>query len=188
MAKQFDSIEDVHRKFIEDQHIYFVGSAAAEGRVNVSPKGMDSLRVMDGQRVIWLNITGSGNETAGHLLENPRMTLMWCSFTKRPLILRVYGTARAVHRGDADWAQLAAPFPDRPENRQVFEVRVEMVQTSCGYAVPFMDYREERDTLSKWSAVRGEAELQTYWAERNAQTIDGFDTGIGASFPQDERV
>ena len=103
MAKQFECIEDVHRKFIKEQHLFFVGSAAAEGRVNVSPKGMDSLRVMDGNRVVWLNITGSGNETAGHLLENPRMTLMWCSFERRPLILRTYGMARAIHPRNDEW-------------------------------------------------------------------------------------
>lgn len=180
MAKQFDRIEDAHARFIGEQHLFFVATAAPEGRVNLSPKGMDSLRIAGPNRILWMNLTGSGNETAGHLRLSPRMTLMWCSFTTRPLILRAYGTARAVHRRDPDWTELAAEFPDRPENRQIYDMSVEMMQTSCGYAVPFMDYREERETLEKWSADRGEDGLRAYWAEKNTATIDGYDTGIAA--------
>ena len=111
MAKQFPEIDETQRKFIEEQHLFFVGTAAPDGRVNISPKGMDSLRVLDPNRIAWMNLTGSGNETAGHLLETDRMTLMWCSFTTRPLILRTYGTARTLHRGDAGWDELAELFP-----------------------------------------------------------------------------
>ncbi len=177
MAKQFQRIEEAHRAFIEDQHIFFVGSAAPEGRVNISPKGMESLRVMGENRIVWMNLTGSGNETAGHLLESPRMTLMWCSFTTRPLILRAYGSARATHPGDAGWADLAALFPPHRSARQVFDMDVDMVQTSCGYAVPFMEYAGERDTMQKWVDTRSDAELRAYWPERNAVTIDGKPTG-----------
>jgi len=178
MAKQFECIEDVHRKFIEEQHLFFVGSAAAEGRVNVSPKGMDSLRVMDGNRVVWLNITGSGNETAGHLLENPRMTLMWCSFTKRPLILRLYGTARTFHRTDAGWDERAGLFRAHRGARQIYDVTVDLVQTSCGYAVPFLDFAGDRDTLDKWTDDKSDEELHDYWQTRNTRTIDGKPTGM----------
>lgn len=178
MAKQFDRIEDDHRRFIEEQHIFFTGTAAPEGRVNVSPKGMDALRVLGPNRIIWRNITGSGNETAGHLLESPRMTLMWCSFTTRPLILRAYGTARTVQQGDADWDGMNGHFPAHRGARQVFEMAVEMVQTSCGYAVPFMEFRSDRDTLDKWTAGKSDDDLRAYWLEKNATTLDGKPTGI----------
>lgn len=107
MGKQFDEISDQHKKFIEEQHMFFTGSAAPTGRVNISPKGMDSLRVMGPNRVVWMNLTGSGNETAGHMLKDTRMTLMWCSFTTKPIILRCYGTAKTYHINDAGWDDLA---------------------------------------------------------------------------------
>ncbi len=178
MAKQFDHIHKAHAKIIEAQHLFFCGSAAPDGRVNVSPKGMDSLRILGPNRIAWLNITGSGNETAGHLLEHPRMTLMWCSFTEQPMILRCYGTARAVHEGDADWAGMKALFPPHRSARQVFDMTVDMVQTSCGYAVPFMEYVEERDTMQKWVDDKSDAELRAYWVEKNTRTLDGKPTGV----------
>jgi hypothetical protein len=178
MAKQFDRIGDEHRRFIEDQHIFFCGTAAPDGRVNISPKGMDSLRVAGPNRILWMNLTGSGNETAGHLLEHARMTLMWCSFTTRPVILRCYGTARSAHPADAGWADLAARFPAHRSARQIFDMSVDLVQTSCGYAVPLMDYVSERDTMEKWVKARSDDDLRAYWAERNAVTIDGKPTGV----------
>ena len=178
MAKQFPEIDQTHRAFIEDQHIFFAGSAAPEGRVNVSPKGMDSLRIPGPNRIVWMNLTGSGNETAGHLLENPRMTLMWCSFTKRPLILRCFGTAKTLHPGDDGWDDLAALFPDHRSARQIYDVDVDLVQTSCGYAVPFMGYAGERDTMQKWVDAKSDQDLRDYWVEKNTKTIDGKDTGV----------
>lgn len=179
MAKRFDRIGEDHRAFIEAQHIFFVGSAAREGRVNVSPKGMDSLRVTEPNRIVWRNLTGSGNETAGHLRDINRLTLMWCGFELRPLILRCYGTARAVHPRDADWDALNGLFPPHDGARQVYDMAVDLVQTSCGYAVPFMDYAGERDTLDRWTADKGPEGVRRYWAETNAQTLDGLETGIG---------
>ncbi len=178
MGKQFDSIGDDHRAFIEAQPLFFTGSAAAEGKINVSPKGRDSLRILSPGRVIWRNLTGSGNESATHVAAVPRMTLMWCSFGTRPLILRVYGSARAVHRGDADWPELDAQFEPDFAARQIFAVTVEMVQTSCGYAVPFMDYVEDRRVLSKWAENRGEDGISEYWQKRNQVSLDGKPTGI----------
>lgn len=178
MGKQFDRIEDAHKTFIEAQHMFFTGSAAPDGKVNISPKGQDCLRVLGPNRILWRNLTGSGNETAGHLLEHPRVTLMWCSFTTRPQILRAYGTARAVHPGEADWDALSAHFPPDRSARQIFDMQVEMTQTSCGYAVPFMDFVADRDTLSKWSADKSDAQLQDYWRDRNAVTLDGKPTGV----------
>ncbi|WP_424974004.1 pyridoxamine 5'-phosphate oxidase family protein [Dinoroseobacter sp. S124A] len=178
MAKQFPRIGLGHQNFIEAQQIFFVATAAPEGRVNLSPKGMDSLRVLGPNRIAWLNVTGSGNETAGHLKQSPRMTLMWCSFDATPMILRAYGTARTVQRDSADWAELADLFPGGPEKRQVYDLSVEMVQTSCGYAVPTADGMTERPVLKDWAADKGEDGIRAYWAERNRTTIDGAPTGI----------
>lgn len=178
MAKQFDKLDPAHIRFIEDQHMYFTASAAPDGRVNVSPKGMDSLRVLGPNRIAWLSVTGSGNETAGHLLENPRVTLMWCSFTTRPMILRAYGTARAIYPQDAEWTDLAGDFPEYRSARQIFDMSVDLVQTSCGYAVPFMEYQGERETLKKWAADKSDADLQAYKREKNQKTIDGKTTGL----------
>ncbi len=178
MAKQFDTLDPAHIRFIQDQHVYFTASAAPDGRVNVSPKGMDSLRVLDGNRIAWLSVTGSGNETAGHLLEHPRITLMWCSFTSRPMILRTYGTARAIYPQDADWAALEGYFPTYRGARQIFDMSIDLVQTSCGYAVPFLEYQGDRDTLQKWTADKSDKDLQDYQAEKNQKTIDGKTTGL----------
>jgi hypothetical protein len=179
MAKTYPGFEDAHLRLIEESPIYFVGTAARDGRVNVSPKGLDSLRVLGPNRLVWRNITGSGNETAGHLLDINRMTVMWCSFTKRPVIMRAYGTARAIHPFDADWEEMNGRFPPHLGARQVFDMTVETVQTSCGYAVPFMEFTSHRDTLDKWTEDRGPEGVRAYWAEENRETIDGLPTGIG---------
>ena len=178
MAKQFDQISEDHRSFIEAQHIFFVGTAAAEGRVNISPKGMDSLRVLGPNRIIWRNLTGSGNETAGHLAQINRMTLMWCGFEKRPMILRAYGSARTLHRSDSDFDTLNGLLPDEPGARQIYDMSVSMVQSSCGYAVPFYDHVGERDVLRSWAENKGEDGLRTHWESHNLETIDGLPTHL----------
>ena len=178
MAKQFPELEAAHLRLVEESQVFFVATAAPDGRVNISPKGGDSLRVLGANRLIWRNITGSGNETAGHLLRSARMTVMWCSFDTRPMILRAYGTARAVHVRDPDWASLNAPFPPHAGARQVFDMTVKMVQTSCGYAVPLMEFQGSRGTLDRWTEDKGEDGVHAYWSARNRETIDGFPTGI----------
>ncbi len=167
MAKQFPSIDQRLQDFIEDQHLFFVATAAPEGRVNVSPKGMDSLRVLGPNRILWRNVTGSGNETAGHLKQLNRMTLMWCSFTMKPMILRAYGSARTLHPRDTDWDDLNSHFPPSHGARQLYDMEVDLVQTSCGYAVPFYDHAGPRDTLAQWIEDRGAEGVRQYWAERN---------------------
>ncbi|MDD9738636.1 pyridoxamine 5'-phosphate oxidase family protein [Marinovum sp. SP66] len=181
MGKQFEALSNAHRDFIAAQHMFFCGTAAAEGRVNISPKGMDSLRVLGPNRIVWLNMTGSGNETVGHLARDPRMTLMWCSFDKRPQILRTYGRARTLHRDAADWDDMIARFGDRLGARQIYDLSIDMVQTSCGYSIPFMDFTGERDTLTRWGEDRGAEGIRDYWASRNRETIDGLPTGIDAN-------
>ena len=180
MAKQFATLEDAHRTFIAAQHIFFVGTAAPTGRVNVSPKGMDSLRVLGPNLIRWRNLTGSGNETAGHLPLEARMTLMWCAFDGRPMILRTYGTARIMTPTDARWEEANAAFPSDSGARQIYDLDIDLVQSSCGFAVPLMDYVEDRQVLANWSAGQGEDGIRTYWKDRNGATIDGFPTGIDA--------
>jgi hypothetical protein len=181
MSKQFPGFEADHRQFVAAQALFFVATTAPEARINLSPKGMDCLRILGDNRLIWLNVTGSGNETAAHLAAEDRMTVMWCSFGTRPLILRAYGAARAVHRGDADWAILAAELPDVPGARQIVDMTVDLVQSSCGFAVPLMDNPRERPVLRNWAEGQGEAGLRDYWDKRNRVTIDGLPTGIEAN-------
>ncbi len=175
---KFVEIDQTLQTFIGDQQMFFVGTAAPEGRVSVSPKGMDSLRVLSPTRIVWLNLTGSENETAAHLLESPRMSLMWCSFTEKPMILRVYGTAKAVHPRDPAWPELSALFPPLPGARQVFDVTVDLALTSCGFAVPRFEYLGQRDRLLKWAEGKGEAGVADYWEKRNQTSLDGKPTGI----------
>lgn len=186
MAKQFDSFSDDHRSFVSEQPIFFVATSAPDARINLSPKGMDSLRILGPRQLIWLNVTGSGNETAAHLQQDARMTVMWCSFGTRPLILRAYGTARCLHKTDADWPMLAALLPDLPGARQIFDMSVDLVQTSCGFAVPFMDAARERPVLRDWAVQKGASGLASYWDERNRTSIDGLPTGIDANLRTSE--
>jgi hypothetical protein len=178
MSEKFEQLNDKHMEFIGAQHLYFVGTAGAEGFVNVSPKGMDSFRIIDNTKVAWLNLTGSGNETAAHVLENGRMTVMFCSFDKQPLIMRLYGQATTVHARDDSWPELAALFPDFSGARQIFVLDLEMVQTSCGYAVPYYELKGERETLVKWADNHGEAGIRNYWQDKNSTSLNGKETGI----------
>ncbi len=181
MAKQFNRLALAHRTFIEAQHLFFVATAAATGRVNTSPKGMDSLRVIDANRIVWRNSTGSGNETAGHLRLMARMTLMWCAFDGSPLILRCYGTATTLHLGDAGWAEANHAFPNDIAARQIFDMQIDLVQTSCGFGVPLMPYEGERPDAEEWAAAKGRDGIRAYWAEKNSTSIDGLPTGIEAN-------
>ncbi|SEE28809.1 pyridoxamine 5'-phosphate oxidase family protein [Ruania alba] len=178
MATQYPEITDRLRRFIEAQHLYFVGTAARDGRVNVSPKGLDSLRIVSPTRVVWLNGTGSGNETAAHLLDTPRMTVMFCSFERAPMILRLYGTARAVHEPDAEWDELYGLFPPMRGARNIFVLDIDLVQTSCGYGVPFYEFESERPLMDSWAAKKGEDGLVEYQQTKNRASIDGFPTGL----------
>lgn len=178
MGKKLDAITTELRDFIENQHIFFVGTAATEGRVNISPKGTDSFRVLDTNKIVWMNLTGSGNETAAHLLQNSRMTIMFCAFEGKPLILRLYGFAKIYHKRDDDFHKYSSLFPENVGARQIIEMDVDLVQTSCGFAVPFMDFKEERTTLNSWAKKQGEAKIKEYWKNKNTKSIDGFKTNI----------
>lgn len=168
------------RDFIERQPMFFVAAAAPSGRVNMSPKGLESLRILGDQRIVWINLSGSGNETAGHLTQLDRMTLMFCAFEGDALILRVYGTAKVLHPHDAGWAELVGSFPDYAGARQVFDMSIDAVQTSCGTGVPLMQYQKQRgpEELVPFYADMGPDGVRDYWRRKNSVTIDGYPTGV----------
>jgi hypothetical protein len=178
MGKQTNALSEPLLAFIAAQKIFFVGTATADSRVNVSPKGMDAFRVLSNQRVLWLNLTGSGNETAAHVQQDPRMTVMFCAFEGAPLILRLYGNARVIHQNDAQWQELFAPFDPLPGARQIFDLAIDLVQTSCGMGVPYFSYTGERPALADWATTKGDAGLRQYWEDKNQLSIDNIPTHI----------
>lgn len=182
MAKVHEKITDDFRTWIEAQHLFFVASAplSGDGHVNVSPKGMDCLRVLDEHTVAYLDLTGSGNETSAHLLEegNGRITLMWCAFEGAPRILRLYGRGRVVLPDSPEWDDLAPKFEMMTGARQIVVNDVSRVQTSCGFGVPFFEYKENRETLPKLWEERGEEKLKDYHQEKNWVSIDGLPTPL----------
>lgn len=180
MGHFYREISEDHRQFIEKQKIFFVGTATSDSRVSVSPKGMDTLRVVDGNRVVWLNLTGSGNETSAHVQQDPRMTIMFCAFEGAPLILRLYGQAKVVHHNDTEWEALYSKFEPIPGARQIFDLNVDSVQTSCGFGVPYYSYVGEREALNDWAIKKGEDGLKKYWEDKNQASIDQIPTNIAA--------
>src|ERR1700744_3197669 len=178
MAQQYDEISDRLAKFIAAQHLFFVATAASDGRVNVSPKGLDALRVLGPHRVLWLNGTGSGNEPAAHLLDVNRMTLMFCSFERQPLILRLYGTATEIQPDQPEWDELIGCFAPMLVARQIFDLNVELVQTSCGYGVPFMEYADDRPLMAQWAEKKGPDGIEAYHRDKSRTRIAGFPTGL----------
>jgi len=181
MAKQFAAMEPVHREFISRQRIFFTGSATSGSRVNVSPKDAAALRIVDERTVAYLDQTGSGSETAAHLLEDGRLTLMFCSFEGAPLILRLYGKGQSLVRGTAEYRELLASLfnnQERAGSRQIVRLDVDLVITSCGYGVPLFDYEGERSTLTRWAEAKGEDGLEEYRRTKNAVSIDALPTGL----------
>ena len=178
MATQYKELSDKHKDFIIKQRIYFVATATDNSRINLSPKGMDSFKVLNKNRVIWLNVTGSGNETAAHVQINPRMTIMFTAFEGKPMILRLYGNAKVIHPRDDQWGDLYSEFKPIPGARQIFDVEIDLVQTSCGMAVPNYDYVSERGLLNEWASFKGDEGVEKYWADKNQHSIDGIQTKI----------
>jgi len=178
MGQKYSELTEQHIKFISDQKIYFVGTAAEVGSVNLSPKGGDSLRVINSTKIAWLNLTGSGNESASHILQNPRMTLMFCALEGKPLILRAYGIAKVLHQADNDWEEYSSLFPASVAARQVFVLDINLVQSSCGMSVPYFSYDSDRDRLANWSEKQGKEGIEKYWVKKNQKSIDGFETDI----------
>ena len=173
MSEFTDHLTDDHRAFIAKQPVFFIATAATDARINLSPKGMDSFRVLDPKRVGYLDVGGSGNETQAHLNADGRATIMFCAFDRPALILRIYGRGRAILPQDARWDELAIQFTLLPGTRQIFEFDVDSVQTSCGWGVPFMSFDRERETLSKYHKSISEADRLAKIADRT-KSIDGL--------------
>jgi hypothetical protein len=165
MADFYDQLSPKLADFISEQ-------------INLSPKGMDTFRVLDMKTCCYLDLTGSGNETAAHLLDDGRITVMFNSFTRNPQILRLYGRGHMVPRGSAKWTELFRLFDDHPGARQICVIRIENVQTSCGYAVPVGSELGERNTLTRWAEAKGADGIRDYRAEKNMTSIDGLPTGL----------
>jgi len=180
MSQKYSSLSEQLITFIEEQKIFFIGTATADSRVNISPKGMDSLRITGKNTVIWLNVTGSGNETSAHVQINPRMTIMFTAFEGKPLILRLYGNAKVIHKNDTQWDRLYSLFKPTTGARQIFELDIDLVQTSCGMSVPLLDYVEERELLTNWADKKEEDAIKEYWLDNNQLSIDGIATNIAA--------
>jgi hypothetical protein len=174
MAERFASISDDLGRWWSEQPMFFVATAPAgdSGHVNVSPKGLDTLRILDPHRVAYLDLTGSGIETIAHLRDNGRITLMACAYNGAPRISRIYGTGTVHERGTAEFAELSQLFPELPGSRAVIDIAVDRVTTSCGYAVPLMDLVADRDRLLDWASAKGDDALVEYRARKNARSID----------------
>lgn len=180
MAKVYDAIPDAQIEFIHAQRMFFVGSAplAESGHINVSPKGTDTFRILSPNRVAYLDMTGSGNETSAHLLENQRITFMFCAFDGAPNILRLYGTGKTVLPGQPEWDELAAKFELFYGYRQIIVADISRVQTSCGYGVPLYDFVGDRDQMARWCENKGDDGLVKYRQEKNVRSVDGLPTAL----------
>jgi len=182
MAKFYESITPAIREFIEKQHMFFVATAplSADGHINLSPKGMDTFRVLSDTEVAYLDVTGSGNETSAHMLENGRVTFMFCGFEGQANIVRLYGVGRTILPDTPEWDAMISTYPAYPGVRQIITATIHKTQTSCGYAVPYMDYVGERDTLNKWAENKGEEGVAKYHLEKNLCSQDGLPTALAA--------
>ena len=178
MGKQFARIEPEHTAFIERQKIFFVASAPPKGRINVSPKGLSSFRVLGDTDVAYLDCTGSGSETRAHLIasHDKRLTIMFCAFDGAPMILRLYGQARSLMRGTPEYADLIPKFEEFAGARQIIRLSIDLVQTSCGMGVPLFDYKQERGSLVRYWTAQGVNNLRKYWGLKNMKSIDGLPT------------
>ena len=176
----FEKLNQRFSQFIENQPLFFVATAGRDGRVNVSPKGMDTLKVVDDNHISWLSVSGSGNETAAHVLETGRMTLMFCAFDGDAMIVRTYGSAKVIYPRDQTWEAALAHFPQLAGSRQIFNLTIDLVQTSCGTGVPLMEFkssRAEKELLPFYEKMGPEG-VEKYWRKKNAVSIDGKPTGI----------
>ena len=181
MGKFHSSIAPAHHSFIENQHIFFVGTAplSADGHINLSPKGLDCFKVLSATRVAYMDLISSGNETSAHTLENGRITFMFCSFENNPNILRLYGKGTTVLRGTAEWEELSPHFTIHPSTRQIIVADINLVQTSCGFGVPLYSYQGEREIHFEWAEKKGTQGLKEYVQEKNMVSLDGLPTSLG---------
>ncbi len=187
MAIVYARINDKLRDFIKAQHMFFVGTAplSGEGHVNLSPKGLDCLRILSPLRVAYLDLVGSGNETSAHLMENGRITFMFCAFEGDPKILRLYGRGHVVLPGEPEWEELVGLFPPYEGKRQLIVADITRVQTSCGFGVPLYRFEGDREHLPNWLEGKGPTRLETYKQKYNLRSIDGLPSALNAEYKKD---
>lgn len=181
MAKDYEALNDKLTYFIKNQRMFFTASAAQTSRVNISPRSTDCLRVVDANTVVYLDRTGSGNETAAHLRADGRMTILFCAMEGAPQLLRLYGRGTVLHRDSAAYADILKTWydDDAPLGaRQIVQLDFDLAKTSCGFGVPVFEYVEDRDTLNKWAENKGPEGVSDYWHEENQESMDGLPTGI----------
>ncbi len=180
MGQFSNAISAAHKTFIEKQHIFFVATAplSADGRVNLSPKGLDCFRVLNENKIAYMDLISSGNETSAHTLENGRITLMFCSFEGAPKILRMYGHGFTVLPGTENWEIYSRNFQVYRSTRQIIVADIDLVQTSCGFGVPLFDYVEERDIHFEWADKKTDEELYEYKIKNNSVSVDGLPTTL----------
>lgn len=176
MGKVYESITPEITRWIQQQHIFFVATAplAQDGHVNTSPKGLDCLRILSPNQVAYLDVTGSGAETIAHLRENGRIVLMFCAFAGPPKIARLHGKGVVITPVSPDWEEWRNKFPAQAAPRSVISITVTRVSDSCGFGVPNMEYKQERDVFGRWVATKGPDRLPAYRKEKNARSIDGL--------------
>jgi len=181
MATQYDALNSDHQDFIQRQHIFFTASAAAGSKINISPREAGALRILDDNTLIYLDRTGSGNETAAHMLADGRLTIMLCSYAGPPQIMRIYGMGVSVGWESAEFEELIAQFYDGQTPlgaRQIVKLNIDLVQTSCGFGVPLFDYQGDRASLENWHEHQGPDGILASWKEHNLDSIDGLPTGL----------
>ncbi|WP_036480044.1 pyridoxamine 5'-phosphate oxidase family protein [Myxosarcina sp. GI1] len=181
MAKFYSQLTLDLQTFIQKQKIFFTATAPISGRINLSPKGIDTFCCLDANTVAYLDLTGSGNETAAHLHENGRMTIMFCSFEANPLILRLYGRGEVISHSSDRWNKLHSLFVSTPGERQIILLDIESIQTSCGFGVPLYEFKEDRETLIDWAAKKGKSGIKQYQQQKNLQSIDGLPTNLNTN-------
>lgn len=184
MGSEYAELNDDLRTFIAQQRMFFVATAplAADGHINLSPKGLDSFRVLSPRSVAYLDLTGSGIETVAHIRENGRITILLCAFSGRPRIVRLYGRGRAVVPDDAEWSVLAGQFPSYTSTRSIVVVELERIADSCGFGVPRYEFVEDRTQLVDWGDKKGRAAIEAYQVAKNQHSIDGLP---GLTLPTD---
>lgn len=181
MGEFYQQISESQEAFIKKQQMYFVGTAplSGDGHINVSPKGLDSFRVISPNQVAYLDVISSGNETSAHILENGRITIMFCSFDVKPLIMKLYGKGQTILPSNDKWNYYAPLFDVYESTRQIIVVDVELVQSSCGFGVPRYDFIEHRDIHFNWANQKGPAGLSKYIDDHNLTSLDGLPTALG---------